>query len=287
MKLSIYSASMPEYGLEETVHLVKEMGADGVEWRVSRPCPAEKPADYVHEGRYWVYNQSTVDKFKADALAPGLKKLADDAGLETVSLTSDTMLWEMEDAERVIKAAQIIGCPMVRICPPHYNGTKNYRVLYDEAVAQSKEIEKLAAKYDVRVCYETHMGNIIPSASAAYRFVQGSNPAHIGIIYDPGNMVFEGFEQHKLGLELLGEYLALVHIKNALWTQKDMAEDGSAVWVPAMSPMKKGFVSIRQLLLTLRELGYTGFLSIEDFTNEEDTITKLSGGLAYLRDIMN
>ena len=36
MKLAIYTVSLPEYNIEESVNLIKEMGYDGVEWRVDK-----------------------------------------------------------------------------------------------------------------------------------------------------------------------------------------------------------------------------------------------------------
>ena len=40
--------------------------------------------------------------------------------------------------------------------------------------------------------------------------MQGLDPKHVGIIHDAGNMIIEGFENWRLGLEILGEYLAAV-----------------------------------------------------------------------------
>ena len=34
MKLSVYTVSLPEYNIPESVALIKEMGYDAVEWRV-------------------------------------------------------------------------------------------------------------------------------------------------------------------------------------------------------------------------------------------------------------
>ena len=34
MKLAVYTCSLPEYGVEEAARLIKEMGYEGVEWRV-------------------------------------------------------------------------------------------------------------------------------------------------------------------------------------------------------------------------------------------------------------
>ena len=42
MKYGVFSVSMPEYNPEETLKILKELGYDGVEWRVTN-MPKEKP----------------------------------------------------------------------------------------------------------------------------------------------------------------------------------------------------------------------------------------------------
>ena len=37
MKFSVFSAVTPEFGIDETVKTVKELGYDGIEWRVASP----------------------------------------------------------------------------------------------------------------------------------------------------------------------------------------------------------------------------------------------------------
>ena len=73
---------------------------------------------------------------------------------------------------------------------------------------------------------EIHHETIVPSASARAGSSMGFDPASVGAIYDPGNMVWEGHEQYRLGLETLGPYLAHVHAKNTGWRQTGGA-DGS------------------------------------------------------------
>ena len=43
MKYGVFSVSMPEYDIAETVALLKEVGYDGVEWRVNQ-IPKEVPS---------------------------------------------------------------------------------------------------------------------------------------------------------------------------------------------------------------------------------------------------
>jgi sugar phosphate isomerase/epimerase len=285
MKFGVFSVTMPEYDIAATAEILKELGYNGVEWRVNEPTPPEKPADYTHERRYWSYNRSTLDLNRIGTAALEAKALCDQAGLEIYSLTTYLQPADLEAVERVMQAAARINCQNMRIFPPNYDETENYRQLFARTVAEVKEVEQLAARYGVRVNLEIHMGNIIPSASAAYRFAVNFDPRHIGIIHDAGNMVHEGFENYRLGLELLGEYLAYVHIKNAVWTVDHLGADGTEFWKPVWAPYRKGYANLTKLINILQELGYQGYVSVEDFSNEVDTHTKLRDNLDFLKSI--
>lgn len=285
MKFGVFSVSMPEYDIEQTARVLNELGFDGVEWRVSNPPPKEKPQDYTFERRYWSYNLSTLDINDIESEAVKAKKLCDEYKLDIYSLTTYLRPHESEAVDKVLKAASSIGCKNIRVFPPNYDEKENYRNLFARTVEDLKVIEKLASKYGVRVNLEIHMGNIIPSASAAYRLASNFDPKHVGIIYDPGNMVHEGFENYKLGVELLGEYLAYIHVKNAVWNMTETLENSAQVWKPVWAPFKKGYANLTKLLTVLKEIGYDGYISIEDFSNEGDTLSKLRNNLEFLKTI--
>jgi len=61
------------------------------------------------------------------------------------------------------------------------------------------------------------MNTMTPSPALAERLVSHFDPRHVGVILDAGNMVYEGFETYSLAVDLLGPYLAHVHVKNAAW----------------------------------------------------------------------
>jgi sugar phosphate isomerase/epimerase len=285
MKFGVFSVTMPEYDIPATVNTLRELGYDGVEWRVNQPAPSEKPPSYTHENRYWCYNRSTLDIGRIEAEALEAKTLCAQAGLEIYSLTTYLRPADSEAIERVMQAAAQINCKNIRVFPPNYDETENYRQLFARTVAEVKELEKLAARYAVRVNLEIHMGNIIPSASAAFRLAANFDPRYIGIIHDAGNMVHEGFENYRLGLELLGEYLAYVHIKNAVWTVDRTGADGTEFWKPVWAPYRKGYANLTKLIGVLQEIGYQGYVSVEDFSNEADTYTKLRNDLDFLKNI--
>lgn len=285
MKKGVFTVGTPEYDLAELASVLRELGYDGVELRVAGGVPKEKPDGYTYENRYWSYNKGTIDLDSVESEALAAKAIFSRNGLDVCGLTTYLKFWEVESIRRVLKAAGMIGCVNVRVFEPFYDGTENYRVLFDKAARQVGILEALAKEYNVRINFEIHMNTIIPSCSAAYRLVSSFDPRYIGIIFDPGNMVHEGFENYSMGIEMLGEYLAHVHVKNAVWKKVETGADGIEAWKPEWAPLKKGCADLRSLVRLLNAKGYNGYYCLEDFTNETDTRTKLSAFIDFMKEI--
>jgi sugar phosphate isomerase/epimerase len=100
----------------------------------------------------------------------------------------------------------------------------------------------------------------------------------IGVVYDAGNMVYEGYEQYQFGLELLGAHVHHVHIKDA--RQERLPEGGYA---PRFCPIGEGQVRFDKLFAALKKQGYGGYLSFEDFSDKYEGDEKLTRNLDYIR----
>ncbi|MCX8053411.1 MAG: sugar phosphate isomerase/epimerase [Armatimonadetes bacterium] len=276
LKYSAFTVMMPEFTPSEAVSLLKALGYDGVEWRV-HSVPTEFPA----KPDFWRSNRATIDINNITEQAKSIRRMTEDAGLEIIGLGTYLSYKLLDDVEQCMKAAKIMGAPSIRVTPPGYDGSENYNDLYEEAVEGYAQLENLAREHRVRVNIEIHHGRICPSASLAYRLVSNFDPDFIGVILDPGNMVFEGYENWQLGLELLGPYLSYVHVKNAAWMPEKTTEDEKR-WRPTVVPLTEGFVSWAEVLAALDRVGYNGWISIEDIA-PGDTRAKLTNDLAYFK----
>ncbi|MBC8080801.1 MAG: sugar phosphate isomerase/epimerase, partial [Gorillibacterium sp.] len=49
MKLSIFTVMLPDFGLLDTINVLKKTGYDGVEWRVTQT----NPANASQEPSFW------------------------------------------------------------------------------------------------------------------------------------------------------------------------------------------------------------------------------------------
>jgi sugar phosphate isomerase/epimerase len=103
------------------------------------------------------------------------------------------------------------------------------------------------------------------------------------VIFDPGNMAREGFEDYRIGVELLGPYLAHVHLKNAAFEPPE--DDG--VWQPRWTPLADGVVDFDLLFEALDTSGYDGWFVIEDFSAARPTREALEHNLQFVRSFEN
>ena len=277
-KYSIFTVMCPELGLEGTAELAKSLGFDGLEWRVTKKSP--EPIGKID---YWSGNRSTVDVDNIEADLKRAKQIADQNGLVMPVLGTYMDCSQTQVVESVMRAAASVGSTKMRVGPPRYDGSRRYQELFDQARRDLEEVAALARTHKMQACIEMHMGNITPSAGLAHRLVSNFDPAEIGVIFDPGNMVIEGMENFKMGLELLGPYLSHVHAKNCMWVKSGEA-DGVASWKWQMAAVKQGQVDWKQVVAALKKISYQGWLSFEDFSDGE-TKSKLTDALTYLKQL--
>ena len=289
MKLAVYTVSLPEYNPEEAVAAIKEMGYDAVEWRVDSTAGIPRsmfPKDIdEYAFRYWLDNKATlnVDDIYNDCLKA--KQLCDAAGLEIVNLAT-SLRGDDARLESILKAAAAIGCKTIRGPLERYDPTKPYAQQFDGFREYLRHVEPLLRKYGVKMLIETHHGMLVSSASSAMRMLECFDPDYFGLIFDPGNMVYEGFENYQMGFEMLGKYLAHVHVKNAALVPNGEDEFGAVKYKQAWMPLNKGSADLKAMIAALVKVGYDGMLSVEDFSNEKSTREKLEENVTYLRQLI-
>jgi sugar phosphate isomerase/epimerase len=280
MKYSIFTVMSPAETTEGIARKLKRFGYDGVEWRVKDKVVAPPDPLPQRDQWYWQYNCATLALDDIENEAARAAAICEENGLEKLSLASYVMPREIESVERLLSAARANGFRMIRLFPDRYDGTRAYPVLFSEVRSAMKEVERLARAYCVQVNLEIHMDTIIPSASAAWRLIEGLDEELIGVVYDAGNMVYEGYEQYQFGLELLGAHVHHVHIKDA--RQEALPEGG---FQAKFCPIGEGQVRFDKLFAALKKQGYDGYFSFEDFSAKYPDDEKLTRNLAYIRSL--
>ncbi|ODA91396.1 xylose isomerase [Leifsonia xyli subsp. xyli] len=277
MRFSVFTASTPEWTPEQAVAVLSDQGWDGVEWRVTDQEDAAAPG-------FWAGNRATWPLTGLERALPEIARITRESGLEFSGLGGYARADDHESVDRTLAATAELGARQVRITLPR-SDSGDYRDLFAATRKDVGRAASCAAALGVKALIELHHETVTPSASAAFRLVDGLDPESVGVIHDLGNLVIEGQERTLSALQLLGPYLVHVHVKNVAWLPGRPEEDGTVRWCHDWAPLWAGVGDVDRYFRALREFGYDGWVACEDFSTGLPLEQRTRDNLAYLRAV--
>jgi sugar phosphate isomerase/epimerase len=274
VKFSVFTASTPDWTPAEAATHLAEQGWDGIEWRITDQEESPEPG-------FWTGNRATWPLTGLEDHLPAIAEVTRAAGLEFSALGGYVRSRDRSNVERMLAATAALGAGRVRVTMP---GTAEgrYRDLFAATRRDLQWAEQRAALHGVCVLVELHHRTIVASASAAIRLVDGLDPRRVGVIHDVGNLVIEGHEDYAAAFDMLGPYLAHVHVKNAAWQR---TERGGTRWAETWAPLPDGQADIVAYFRALHAAGYDGWVTCEDFSTTVPLAQRTKDNLAYLKAV--
>jgi sugar phosphate isomerase/epimerase len=280
MKFAVFTVSMPDYNPMEALDKLKEFGYDGAEWR----CTQDK-GDPAKPG-FWSGNRTTMTAQQLIDRAAELKRECGRRGLEMPSVAGYIDCYDLAVVELHLQATAAIGAKTVRIGAGRYQKDgQPYALKFRKAREQFAKVADLAKKHGVRAAIETHPGVLTPSVASIRAVLEGLDPRHVGIIWDPANEAVEGGEIPEMALDIAGEYLAEVHAKNNRWVAAGQ-KDGYTQWKNEPCPIREGQVDWAAVMALLKNVGYDGWIAFEDFSTTHPLDERLRDNINFLRGLM-
>ncbi|WP_084963705.1 sugar phosphate isomerase/epimerase family protein [Thermoactinospora rubra] len=237
MRLSIIGDEIHQ-DLITTARAVRDAGFEGVEVRSVDGVPPHRLSDERLREIRRVLDGHGLEV--AGFCPPALK--------HAVPRTDD----EIEAARalllRAVEQAKILKAPHVRIFTFYRDGEPDPGT----AAAAAREVLHGLPLDGTRLLVETGTRTNTPTVALTMAFLEQTGRDDLGILWDPGNSVFSGWEpepfpkEYRIGRELIGH----VHVKDPKGTTGYVRlGDGDLPW--------------REITATLAEDGYTGWLSLE------------------------
>jgi sugar phosphate isomerase/epimerase len=295
MKFSVFTASTPEWTPTEAVTKLAAQGWDGIEWRITDQVASD-------DAGFWVGNRATWPLTGLESNLDEIARITTGAGLAYSGIGGYAGSADHDNVERMLAATAQLGAERVRVAMPSPM-LGSYHEHFASVRSDLEWIAGRAASHGVQALIELHHGTITSSASAALRLVDGLDPARIGVIHDLGNLVIEGREEHSAAFEILGPYLAHVHVKNVAWVadvpggpdassgsgsgasagQLGPSQDGTVTWRADWATLRAGQADVFAYIAALVRHGYDGWVTLEDFSTELPLEERTADNLAYLR----
>jgi sugar phosphate isomerase/epimerase len=279
MKFGVFTVSMPNWYPIEALEKLKEIGYDGVEWRITAD-DGDK-----NNPTFWSGNRTSMTAEELIVKSAELKKKAESLNIEMPSIASYISSDEdLKNIEKHFEAASSIGTKNIRICGNNYKPEKNYREQLAVSRKEYAQIAEIAKDYSVRALIEVHMKQVAPSMAKAMQVLDGLNPEYVGIMWDPGNQIMEGMEPYEMALDIAGEYLAEIHVKNLAWKIKSESSEFTK-WECVSVPLRKGMVDWPNLISILKKRDYDGWIFFEDFSSEVPIEERLKDNLSWFKKL--
>ena len=271
--MNLCMSTMPTFSFKEGLKLANQAGYQGVELRIHddyhislnrlyhcglqiRQCVDEHQLDIsVFNTYYGINDECAIDTLIRSCVRMGVKYFR-------VVLP---VAGKAKIATQAIEGAVI----------PSYFDQRPIEHVFSSVKESLKRLEQKALKYGVTALLEIHWGTIMSSFSSAHYFVQDLDPKAISLTFDPANMVIEGKEDWLYGIELLKNYFANLHIKNASWVNKQND------WLWHWSALNEGLVDWSEVYEHLARFHYTGLAAMEDFRVPND----YESALAHLSNL--
>ncbi|WP_223692449.1 sugar phosphate isomerase/epimerase family protein [Leifsonia poae] len=277
MKFSVFTASTPDWTPAEAAETLAAQGWDGIEWRIIDQDEADPPG-------FWAGNRATWPLTGLEESVSEIARLTAESGLQFSGIGGYARCDDHANVDRMLAATAALGARQVRVTVLRTD-SGDYRELFASARRDIERAASRAGELGVKALIELHHETITPSASAAFRLVDGIDPETVGVIHDLGNLVIEGQEATLAAFQLLGPYLAHVHVKNVAWLPGAPEADSTVRWHHEWAPLRTGAGDVEAYFEALHTFGYDGWVTAEDFSTELPLAERTRDNLAYLREV--
>ncbi len=281
LRTSVFTACTPWLPLTELIPAVVAAGYGGIEIGLrDRQWDPSKPL------QFWSNNPAMLDYSQALDEAAALAQVLTASALPCIGIGAYATAWERQHHDTCFAVAAQLSAGLLRIRAPGYDAKRPYSEQLMELRAIYRDLGQRAQAAGTRVVIELHDHSLCPSPSAALRVLEGSDPRGLGVIFEPANMIKEGWEAMPQAIASLGPYLAHVHVKDVRADIQPQAAEHRR-WQWSFVPLGSGLLDWPGIVQALQAVNYTGWWSIENFSGAEEGLARLAHDHTWLAQVLS
>lgn len=271
LQISLYTLLANQVSLEEAVDLAAGAGFDAVDIR--------QREDGVH-----------IMPDIADEEAAQVRQRVEDAGLHVSGLTTyweiglvdeSAAAEELARLQRSMRTAVALGAGFIRVSGPDLDKQAGYEATRAAFREQWQCVGDMADELGLVVTVEQHGGRLTASAGQCLDLMRGLERDSLGVVFDPGNAVSEGFERPWVQVRMLAGWIKAVHVKNRMTAAGEPGEHERLAG--GNVKIDEGVLNWPLLAEELAAIGYAGYLTCEDFAEFDSLEEKFAWDADYLR----
>jgi sugar phosphate isomerase/epimerase len=239
MKVSLFSQSLFAFDLSKAIATTAEIGFPAIELACTDPHfdlktarkEPERIADEVQQAGLTVSALSLFNTF------------TDPAGFDE----------QVETAVAYIRLAPLFKTRLLKLTPGSPSSAEATEEHWQCFANALNRLIPIAREVGVRLAFETHMGQLTDTLTSSQRLMEMTPADVVGMTVDFLNLAFAGEKMTEM-IPVLRDRMVHTHIKNG-------HIDSKGGW--HFQALDRGLIDYVMLLRLLRDVGYTGYLSIE------------------------
>ena len=213
-----------------------------------------------------------LNKYLESNSLESLKQLFEEAGIKPYSINSIEFITFKQDrdyenikaeCERLCRIAKELSCPKIVVVPSPTPPGATQQDILEESVRVLRELSTIAGKYNVDLAFEflgfSHIS--VSRLDQCSRIVQETDRPNIGLVLDTFHFYAGGSNVEEIdGVDK--DKIFIFHINDAEDREKSQLEDAHRLF-PG-----EGVIPLRDILESLKRIGYDNMVSIELFRPE-------------------
>ena len=257
MKFMMFVKHLQSLPIEQAAAGMRELGFAGMDLTV-RPSGIVKPADVRKElGR--------------------VVRVVATHGLRVPLITTDVLRAD-DDAIAIFETAADLGIGEIKLGYHKYTVFGTFRQTLDQMRRDLDAVENLAKRLKIRANLHIHSGDhMTAQAAIVWDLIRDRDPAAIGAYVDPGHMFTEGGRDvWRQGLDLLGDRIALVSVKDVAWapvagSDPNKPRHGKFRWCRLARESCRGLMSSRDYVICGSTAGCRSTANMQNWTRSKSS----------------